>query len=189
MSITSDEAAGETGRAWRGRQVFEKLGKSPAMRLPRPGKPAIKVHVDRVRAVPAVTPTVSGSLGLFSIGLGLAELLAPSTIKRELGLKHVPTAAVRTLYGLRELTVGWGLVSDPTESRWLWARVAGDVLDIATLGSATTGDPTARKRTGNMLAMLTAITVVDVLCARALTLERAGPLSLTGRLQGRGKRG
>lgn len=132
---------------------------------------------------------VARGLGWFSVGLGTLEVVAPGTLIRFLGVQEERSSLVRA-YGLRELVAGAGLLTQPAAATtWLWARVAGDVLDIATLGSATTGDPTARKRTGNMLAMLTAITVVDVLCARALTLERAGPPSLAERLQGRGKRG
>jgi hypothetical protein len=164
----------ETGHAWRGRQVLERLNKSPvAMRLPLPGKPPVEVHMDRVRAAPAIMPTVSGSLGLFSIGLGLAELLAPTTIRRELGLRHVPTTAVRLVYGLRELTVGWGLVSDPTDSRLLWARVAGDLLDIATLKSADTWLNPRRRAAKVALAAVYAVTVVDLVTAfRMSTVKR-----------------
>ena len=173
MSLSSTEAeTSANGRTWPGKQAFEKLAKSTP-KMPLPGKPAAGVHIDRVRAKPALAPTVSGSLGLFSIALGLAELLAPTTLRRELGLKHVPTTAVRTLYGLRELTAGWALVSDPTDYRWLWARVAGDVLDIATL---KTGDTWANPKRGAVkvgLAAVYAITVVDVLTAlRMSTVQR-----------------
>lgn len=131
---------------------------------------------------------VARGLGWFSVGLGTLEVVAPGSLIRFLGVQEERTSVVRA-YGLRELVAGVGLLTQPAATTWVWARVAGDVLDIATLGSATTGDPTARKRTGNTLAMLTAITVVDVLVARALTLERAEPPTLAERLLGRGKRG
>ncbi|GBF04040.1 hypothetical protein DAERI_010212 [Deinococcus aerius] len=132
---------------------------------------------------------VARGLGWFSVGLGTLEVVAPGSLIRFLGVQEERTSVVRA-YGLRELVAGVGLLTQPAAATtWVWARVAGDVLDIATLGSATTGDPTARKRTGNTLAMLTAITVVDVLVARALTLERAEPPTLAERLLGRGKRG
>lgn len=132
---------------------------------------------------------VARGLGWFSVGLGTLEVVAPGTLIRFLGVQEERTSIVRA-YGLRELVAGVGLLTQPAAATtWVWARVAGDVLDIATLGSATTGNPTARKRTGNTLAMLTAITVVDVLVARALTIERAEPPTLAQRLLGRGKRG
>ena len=170
----STETPGETGHAWRGRQVFEKLRKSPVvMRLPRPGKPPVEVHLDRVRAKPVITTTVSGSLGVFSIALGLVELLAPTTIRRELGLKHVPSTALRLAYGMREMTVGWGLVSDPVQPAWLWARVAGDLLDIATLKSADTWLNPRRGKAKVALAAVYAVTAVDLITAiRMSTVKR-----------------
>ncbi|WP_019586880.1 hypothetical protein [Deinococcus apachensis] len=132
---------------------------------------------------------VARGLGWFSVGLGTLEVVAPGSLIRFLGVQEERSSLVRA-YGLRELVAGVGLLTQPAAATtWVWARVAGDVLDIATLGAATTGDPTARKRTGNTLAMLTAITVVDVLVARALTMERAEPPTLAERLLGRGKRG
>lgn len=132
---------------------------------------------------------VARGLGWFSVGLGTLEVVAPGTLTRFLGVREQRTSLVRA-YGLRELVAGVGLLTQPAAATtWVWARVAGDVLDIATLGSATTGDPAARKRTGNVLTMLTAITVVDVLVARALTLE---PPTLAervaARVTGKGKR-
>lgn len=132
---------------------------------------------------------VARGLGWFSIGLGTVEVIAPGRLLRFLGVEEERAALVRA-YGARELLAGVGLLTQPgARASWVWSRVAGDVLDLATLGSAKTGDhPASRKRTGNTLAMLTAITVVDVLCARALTLERAEPPTLWERLTGRGNR-
>lgn len=72
-------------------------------------------------------------LGWFSIGLGLAEVLAPRALGRLIGAgaEH-PT--VMTAYGLREIAAGVGILANPSRSGpWLAARVAGDALDIASL--------------------------------------------------------
>jgi len=68
-------------------------------------------------------------LGYFSIGLGLTELLAPRALARFTGVHH---ENVSQLYGMREAVCGVGILNsnDPTE--WIWARVAGDALDVAT---------------------------------------------------------
>lgn len=112
---------------------------------------------------------VARGLGWLSVGLGTLEVVAPGQLSRFLGVPERNTL-VRA-YGLRELIAGVGLLTQPAAATgWVWARVAGDVIDLATLGGAQADDhPTARKRTGNALAMITAITVLDVLCARALT--------------------
>src|SRR4051794_35414074 len=69
-------------------------------------------------------------LGWFSIGLGLAELLAPRKFTRALGMQG-SEMLVRG-YGLREIGHGMlSLSSDKTVG--LWSRVGGDALDILTL--------------------------------------------------------
>ena len=68
-------------------------------------------------------------LGGFSLGLGLPEVVAPTTITRTLGTWSRP-ALVRSAYGLREIAAGVGLLSASTREPWMWARVAGDALDL-----------------------------------------------------------
>ncbi|WP_216324433.1 hypothetical protein [Deinococcus aestuarii] len=132
---------------------------------------------------------VARGLGWFSIGLGAVEVIAPGRLLRFLGVEDERAPLVRA-YGLREIVAGLGLLTQPgARATWVWSRVAGDVLDLATLGAAQTDEhPAARKRAGNALAMITAITVVDVLVARALTLEQAEPPTLWERITGRGDR-
>jgi hypothetical protein len=104
-------------------------------------------------------------LGWLSIGLGLAELLAPHAMARATGLKGRETL-VRA-YGLREVVNGIGLLAADDPRPWLWARVAGDALDMSTLAAHATGDgPLARNA---RLAMLAAspIAAIDLAAARA----------------------
>jgi len=123
---------------------------------------------DRVRAAPAVTPQVSMMLGQNALGLGLWGLLAPRSVGRFLGLRSGPTAT-RALFGARELATGVVLASDPTKAGALWARVAGDVFDIAVLrGLNHRGNP---KRANARLALgvVLAITALDVVSAIRMT--------------------
>ncbi len=111
---------------------------------------------------------VATGLGLFSLGLGALEVLAPQQLTRFLGVGAHDTL-VRA-YGVRELMAGAGLLLQPgARAAWLWSRVAGDVLDLATLGTAKPHTPAGRWRTASALAMVAAVTVVDVLTARAIT--------------------
>jgi len=73
------------------------------------------------------------ALGWFSIGLGMAELLAPLAMARVTGLRG--RHALIQAYGLREIATGIGLLASANPRPWLWARVAGDVLDAITLAS------------------------------------------------------
>ncbi|MGZ3159036.1 MAG: hypothetical protein ACXU7H_08125, partial [Burkholderiaceae bacterium] len=74
------------------------------------------------------------ALGWFSVGLGIAQIVAPRTISRLAGLGHSPIL-VRAV-GLREIASGVGILSDRNPSGWLWTRVAGDAMDLALLGNA-----------------------------------------------------
>jgi len=103
-------------------------------------------------------------LGLFSIGLGLAEVLAPRRFCETVGVRH--TTSLAPAYGLREIAAGVGILSQRRPAGWLWGRVAGDLMDLATLGAELTdaqGD--RRRRVLNSIAAVAGVTVLDVLAA------------------------
>ena len=76
-------------------------------------------------------------LGWFSIGLGLSQVLAPRGFARFIGVRDdTENCALLRLVGLRELACGVGILSHRRPAGWAWARVAGDTMDIALLGSA-----------------------------------------------------
>ena len=88
---------------------------------------------------------VARGLGWFSIGLGLAEIVAGREIGRTLGMED-RTWLIRA-YGVREIASGIAIFSQDTPRAGVWSRVAGDVLDLATLVSAYSGgQPEARQR-------------------------------------------
>jgi len=99
------------------------------------------------------------ALGWFSIGLGLAELAMPRTLARAAGMPNLPS--LTRAYGLREIGTGIGLLTSKDPSPWLWGRVAGDALDMATVAP---GIVTGRRplRTLTSLAMLLGIAYVDM---------------------------
>ena len=103
-------------------------------------------------------------LGWFSIGLGLAEVLMPRAMARLAGAPNLPL--VTRMHGLREITVGIGLLNSKEPAPWLWARVAGDAVDLATVapGLVTSGRP---ERTLASLAVLSGVTYVDIKTAQA----------------------
>ncbi|MFC4426115.1 hypothetical protein [Deinococcus navajonensis] len=116
---------------------------------------------------------IARGLGWFSLGLGALEVAAPGRLTRFLGVEDQPTL-VRA-YGAREILAGAGILAQPSAAAfWVWSRVVGDMLDLGSLGMAQPENPTGRKRTANALAAVTAITVLDVLCARALTQNPSG---------------
>lgn len=88
------------------------------------------------RTVQEMDPTPFGrALGWFSIGLGLAEALAPKTMAKAIGAEGYE--GVVCAFGLREIATGIGILSgERPAAGWLWARVGGDALDLAFLGMA-----------------------------------------------------
>jgi len=104
-------------------------------------------------------------LGWFSIGLGLAEILMPRAMARGLNMRGQEN--VLLLYGIREIVTGIGLLAAENRSPWMWGRVAGDALDIATL--ATSLQPGRRLGPAIGLAAVAGVTAVDVANATALS--------------------
>jgi uncharacterized membrane protein len=111
-------------------------------------------------------------LGWFSIGLGLAEILAPRAVARTVGTRN-HTGLMR-FYGLRELMAGVGILTQNNPAPWLWARVAGDMLDLTSLGSALSSPKNNRGLTAFGIASVAGVTALDVLCARELSGPMAG---------------
>jgi uncharacterized membrane protein len=103
-------------------------------------------------------------LGCFSVGLGLAEILAPRALARAIGLPDRP--ALIRVFGLREVMSGIGILSQRRRHLWLWSRVAGDAMDLTLLGSAV-GSPSARHdRLAAATAAVVGVTVLDIVGAR-----------------------
>jgi uncharacterized membrane protein len=111
-------------------------------------------------------------LGWFSIGLGLAELLAPRKVGETAGIRG-HDYSLRAA-GMRELMSGIGILSQPRAAGWLWSRVAGDVIDLSMLTTAlkSAGDEQQRRRAAGAIAAVAGVTALDVFCSVRLTQQR-----------------
>ena len=107
-------------------------------------------------------------LGWFSVGLGLTELLAPRAIANITGVSNKHTGLIR-LYGLRELAAGIGIFAQKKPTEAMWSRVAGDALDLVSLGVACTAPDAKRGRITFATANVLAVTALDVICAMQLS--------------------
>jgi len=110
------------------------------------------------------------ALGWFSIALGLVELLAPKRLGKAVGMPDRP--GLLRAYGLREIASGALLLARPRKAPWVWARVGGDALDLATLGAALARGGTRRPGTWIATLLVLGVTVIDVLCGRQLARQR-----------------
>jgi uncharacterized membrane protein len=117
---------------------------------------------------------VARALGWFSIGLGVAELLAPRKVEKIAGIKRKHTGLTRS-YGLRELTAGIGLLTaSPRKlSPWVWSRVCGDMLDLASLGSGYKSERNDKGKLTFATAAVLGVTVADIICGLNLSKEEA----------------
>lgn len=113
--------------------------------------------------------TLARGLGWFSIGLGLAELAAAGRMCDYFGMED--REELVRFYGLRELASGIGILSQRTPTAWVWGRVAGDVLDLATL-AADVGRSRRGGRVLGAMAAVAGVAVLDVICGRQLSATR-----------------
>lgn len=111
------------------------------------------------------------ALGWFSIGLGVLELAAPGRLARLVGVGEHRT--LLRAYGAREVATGIGLLTPGRRAGWLWARVAGDALDLASLGRAATADGTRRRRIALAAAAVAGVAALDLVTARSLSQTHA----------------
>ena len=109
------------------------------------------------------------ALGWFSIGLGLTELLLSRSVARSVGL-YGRERWIRSC-GVREIVTGIGLLRADREQPWLWARVAGDGVDLATLALDRQGSGAAATGNTVALAAVAGVTAVDVWCAQTLHMN------------------
>ncbi|MFL5076250.1 MAG: cyclase dehydrase [Microvirga sp.] len=119
----------------------------------------------------STTDALARGLGVFSIALGLMEVAAPRALARFLGMEG--SEALIRGYGLREIATGVGILASNDPTPWIWGRVAGDALDIGTLaGGLALGRGRERGNAGLAIAAVAGVTLLDVLCGRALAARK-----------------
>jgi uncharacterized membrane protein len=110
-------------------------------------------------------------LGVVSIGLGLAELLAPRAVGRAIGVGDHP--AIIRMVGVREIVTGLGILSERAPGAWAWARVAGDAIDLALLGAATSSPDADPRRIAVATAGVLGVAALDVYSGQRLTASQS----------------
>jgi hypothetical protein len=87
-----------------------------------------------------------------------------------LGMRH--GAPILKAYGAREVAAGVGILAARNKAPFVWSRVAGDALDIATLLSVAIERPSKRRRASLALAAVAGVTAADIACALAVRRHR-----------------
>jgi hypothetical protein len=106
---------------------------------------------------------VANFLGMFSLGLGIAELFGGRLMTRATGVRN---ASLLRGYGAREIVSGLGILRSDQPTFWLWSRVFGDAIDLGTLAAfyARAGEKDRRRIVAAATAVA-GVTVLDFLCA------------------------
>ncbi|MBX3622032.1 MAG: hypothetical protein KF891_18850 [Rhizobacter sp.] len=103
------------------------------------------------------------ALGWFSLALGVAELMAPRATAQAAGVRHGKN--LLQAYGVREIATGIGLLTSKDPQPWLWARVAGDALDLATLATDLGSGNSRRRSAALSMVAVMGVTALDVWAA------------------------
>jgi uncharacterized membrane protein len=120
---------------------------------------------------------IARALGALSLGLGAVQLASPRRFARTVGIERSPSLLVRAV-GLREIGNGVALLALRRPVTALWARVAGDAMDLAVLGFsfrrggrlATSGRSRSRLSTAAVAAA--GITALDLAAGAAAARAR-----------------
>jgi uncharacterized membrane protein len=112
-------------------------------------------------------------LGFLGMGIGFAEVLAPRTVARFVGVKNptgLHTTTIRAL-GAREIASGLAILTSNKPAGPMWSRVVGDGIDLALLAKVASNPKNDRGCALFAMAGVAAVTAVDVLCARQLSSQ------------------
>jgi uncharacterized membrane protein len=112
---------------------------------------------------------IARGLGWFSIGLGVAEIVAPRSLAKLIGLRGNPSGLLRML-GAREITSGIGILTGrQPNANWMWSRVGGDAIDLALLGAAFGLKKSNRNKLAVATAAVAGVTALDAICSQRLS--------------------
>ncbi|MFL5542686.1 MAG: hypothetical protein ACJ8J0_27135 [Longimicrobiaceae bacterium] len=139
------------------------------------GRPRTAVNEIRDTVPELATPVwakrMALGVGVFSIGLGLAEVVVPGRITRLFGVRKGQNV-VRGL-GLREIASGMGILMGSRIAPVLWGRVAGDALDMASLGAALTDEEANKRMVMVGLGAVAGVMLLDAFLGKRLSETRS----------------
>jgi uncharacterized membrane protein len=138
--------------------------KSTARRLSAVPKAKVPTQLRRAVRTLGDRETLNRSLGWFSIGLGLTQLLAPKALGRAIGVGDQST--VMRLCGVRELASGVGLLSGKAPAAFATSRVIGDVMDLALLGASLRSPQADPSRIAAAATAVASVTAVDMYASK-----------------------
>jgi len=123
------------------------------------------------------------ALAWFSIGLGIAEILAPKKLAGLIGIRAGSgTRNVLRAMGAREIGHGVLILMQPGSAARLWTRVGGDVLDLSLLSTAMASTRNERGRLAGAMAAVLGVAALDVYDSLQLSRNGNGRIEPSPRL-------
>lgn len=122
-------------------------------------------------------------LGMFSVGLGAAELVASKALAESLGMEG--KEELIQLFGAREIASGVACLGMNPPKPGIWSRLVGDALDIAVLCGHLGSSNPKRGNVGLALAAVLGVTLMDAVTAAWMCEDRDGPITrfVRGRME------
>ncbi len=149
--------------AWEGRRAPAHEGR------PRTDVNRIRHEVPQL-ATPVWAKRLAVGLGFFSVGLGAMELLGTRQLEEWLGVEN---AKLIRAYGVREIATGVQILMGSRLAPLLWGRVAGDVLDLGSLGAAMRSPDANRRNLAIAVGAVVGVMLLDILDGMALSKTRS----------------
>jgi uncharacterized membrane protein len=111
--------------------------------------------------------TLARGLGALGVGLGMTELAAPNVLARAIGIRpSSQTALALRALGVREVVSGLSALMLPRAALPLWARLAGDALDLGVIGWAAKTQRTRTERLAAAFVAVLGVAALDAVAAR-----------------------
>ncbi len=108
-------------------------------------------------------------LGWFGVGVGLAELALPGLLARVIGAEPgTRTSLALRAAGVREVVSGLAVLLRPRRTLPLWARVAGDVMDLGLLALASSSKGSSNARLATTAAAVAGVAALEIYTSRTL---------------------
>jgi uncharacterized membrane protein len=118
-------------------------------------------------------------LGWLSLGLGLGAVAAPRQLARVIGVgDDEGSRAVLRAAGLRQIATGVGILAQSDSPEWHSARIRGDMMDLALLGSVLTSDRANRPKVAAATAATAAVVgimAMDLHCREQFRHQSGAP--------------
>jgi uncharacterized membrane protein len=141
---------------------------------------ARKLSDERQFEAPDRAERLAKGLGWLSLGLGIAHLARPRAVSRfALGGHDRRKRDAMIAVGVREVAAGIGILTRRRPAGWLWARVAGDVIDLALLGASFRTKNTRSSHLMRSMAGVVGVTILDVVAG--VQLSRGNHVATRGR--------